>query len=210
MRAKQLNVFLDDLQARQAEHDGKYRRDVLDLSITNRVRHFLFYLVEYNVAFALEREKKQQKRALVDAFIVTLAFANAIEVKLSFSVLQESDFRSRLNECRLRRVKFPLTRARFLILVRKLAYKGAHAFKRGYASILGKLAKDLKERERHPELWREYASLKSLVADLFMLILYEAARHKFDIFKAAEQRRKEQEKNHVPIDPAPIARALLN
>jgi hypothetical protein len=73
-----------ELQWLQLRHDQTYHADILALTTQNRVKHMTLHFAKYVGAIAAtgDDEGLQIERPLVDAFIISLATANALNVNL--------------------------------------------------------------------------------------------------------------------------------
>lgn len=73
------------LQHAQLRHDERYHRDILLLSVSDRMKHFTLHFAKY-VGYLVEaldqNDQDQYKKVLVDAFIIGLASANTLNIDL--------------------------------------------------------------------------------------------------------------------------------
>jgi hypothetical protein len=70
-------------QQLQYEHDLKNHFDILSRSRTDRLKHYGLHFAKYAGRLARgEREKKSRQETLVDAFLVSLSAANALNQAL--------------------------------------------------------------------------------------------------------------------------------
>lgn len=70
-------------QQLQYEHDLKNHFDILSRSRTDRLKHYGLHFAKYAGRFARgQREKKSRQETVVDAFLVSLSAANALNQAL--------------------------------------------------------------------------------------------------------------------------------
>lgn len=73
-----------DLQWTQLAHDERYHKDVVILPLGERIKHMALHMAKY-VGYLAEDERSEPQRVtrvLTDAFIITLATANALNQDL--------------------------------------------------------------------------------------------------------------------------------
>ena len=76
---------LASLQWEQQEHDDIAHRDILALSVQDRVKHMVLHFAKYSGHLAALTETRSTDKlisTLVDTFIICLACANALQFKL--------------------------------------------------------------------------------------------------------------------------------
>ena len=77
---------LSELQLEQQRHDEIAHRDILSLGKQDRVKHMVLHFAKYSGHFASTSESRDDSRfiaTLVDTFIICLACANALNLKLN-------------------------------------------------------------------------------------------------------------------------------
>ncbi|MEQ1790613.1 MAG: hypothetical protein ABL857_09245 [Rickettsiales bacterium] len=73
------------LQVQQQTHDEWAHRDILNLDTHNRLKHMILHFLKYAGKIAIAREnddKHALHTTLIDAFIICLATANALNVSI--------------------------------------------------------------------------------------------------------------------------------
>ncbi len=82
---KSATDILLPLQAQQQAHDEWAHRDILNLDTHNRLKHMILHFLKYAGKIAIARENDDERALhtiLVDAFIICLATANALNVSI--------------------------------------------------------------------------------------------------------------------------------
>ncbi|KPQ24577.1 MAG: hypothetical protein HLUCCA13_08660 [Halomonas sp. HL-48] len=88
---------MKERQQIQYEHDMKNHFDILSLSRLDRLKHYGLHFAKYAGRFARGREEiKSRNDTLVDAFLVALSTANALNQKLPEEVALIGDIPSEL------------------------------------------------------------------------------------------------------------------
>ena len=83
-----------DLQWAQLKHDETYHKDIVLLSIGQRVRHMALHYAKYIAYFfeAIDRhDEKLYRKTVTDAFIIALATANALNQNLGKDLGDQTD-----------------------------------------------------------------------------------------------------------------------
>lgn len=77
-----------DLQWAQLTHDERYHKDIIVLPLGDRVRHMALHMAKYagNIAEIEGDDPQRVARILTDAFVITLATANALNQDLGQEV----------------------------------------------------------------------------------------------------------------------------
>jgi len=91
--ATQLEKELLDLQWAQLEHDELYHKDIVILPAAERMKHFALHFSKYVGYFAESIDSGDSTRfqqTLVDALIITLAFANTLNLDLGRALTQDA------------------------------------------------------------------------------------------------------------------------
>ena len=74
---------LNDLQARQREHDIKSHKDIYYLPNPERIKHFTFHIAKYSGRLAMADESEESfTRTLVDTFIIALSASELLGMNL--------------------------------------------------------------------------------------------------------------------------------
>ncbi|HEV2681021.1 MAG TPA: hypothetical protein VGV14_11015, partial [Rhodanobacter sp.] len=73
-----------DLQWRQFKHDERYHRDILSLSVADRIRHMTLHFSKYAglLTDVCGADDPIVERIIVDCFIIVLASANTLNANL--------------------------------------------------------------------------------------------------------------------------------
>lgn len=82
-----------DLQWVQLKHDEGYHKDILALPVARRIQHMALHNAKYTAYFidAIERQDDDRlKGTLVDAFIIALASANALNQNLGKDLAEQN------------------------------------------------------------------------------------------------------------------------
>jgi len=171
------------LQWRQLKHDENYHKDIALLSIPERVKHMALHCAKY-VGYFFQAEAnddgKRLKQVLIDAFIINLATANALNQDLGTDLGEEFH-----NQKSLMVVG--------LALAAKLNRNGEALWLiRNYAEATGQLAK-LCESWDHMENLSFRSGMKECNSRLFKLVVAEAASLQIDLLAAYSMRIREVE-----------------
>ena len=86
-------LSLRHLQERQLAHDRDYHKDIWILSTADTVKHMALHHAKYVGSLIEAQEKNDTSRIekiIVDAFVIALATANALQQDLAASVPQQS------------------------------------------------------------------------------------------------------------------------
>jgi hypothetical protein len=168
------------LQWAQMRHDELYHKDIVLLSVANRMKHMTLHFAKYvgNVADALDqRDHERLHRALVDAFIISLSSANALNVDLGKELGTEL-VGSNLS---IKEVGLELAK------VGGQRTADDTGFHRRFAHHTGRLAK-ASESLDHLEAYPFRESMKEQVVALFKLLLAEAAIRHLDLNEQSRNR----------------------
>lgn len=81
-----------DLQSQQYKHDMQNHFDIISLSRVDRLKHYGLHFSKYAGRLARgENEKISKKRTAIDAFLVCLSSANALNQKLVCTIDKDSN-----------------------------------------------------------------------------------------------------------------------
>jgi hypothetical protein len=87
LQGSRADLDLDEFQRGQAHHDSACHADVLALPIQDRLKHFVLHFAKYVGGLvelqASTESSLRQRRLLTDAFIICLAMANCLNLRLS-------------------------------------------------------------------------------------------------------------------------------
>jgi hypothetical protein len=182
------------LQWNQLNHDERYHKEIVLLPVADRMKHFALHMAKYVGYFAEALELGGSalfERTLIDAFIISLASANTLNLDLGKALVGEHSAPTES--------------------VGKLGLQLAHqadmeaddrdTFLKRFARCSGRLAKaceSLDHVESHP--FRE--SMLSAVLDLSKLVVAEGALAKLDLVEGARIR-------HQGIEPKSIFHRYL-
>src|SRR5262245_48608359 len=78
--------LITDLQWAQHRHDEAYHRDISILPVATRLKHFALHFAKYVGALVDAKRRRDDAafcRVLTDTFIISLASANAVALKLA-------------------------------------------------------------------------------------------------------------------------------
>jgi len=83
-----------DLQREQFEHDERFHREILRLSIHARLNHMALHYCKYTGQFAIvcaAADNALRSRTITDSFIISLCAANALNLSLSETIADPSE-----------------------------------------------------------------------------------------------------------------------
>jgi len=171
-----------ELQRHQLRHDKDYHPDILCLDTTKRLIHMSLHNAKYASRFVAAHEDGDNvlhQKTLTDAFIISVATANALTYDLRKSVPDEM---SNLDD--------------LVSLGRELAKEqGSNkSFHRRYATKVGQMAKSCESLD-HLESYPFREKLTEANNDIFKLILSDAANKEVDIEKKYRARLSQVEAN---------------
>lgn len=155
------------LQWNQLNHDERYHKEIVRLSVADRMKHFALHMAKYVGYFAEAIDSEDSalfERTLVDALIISLASANTLNLSLGHALSCQAGFESG-----------SLTTLRFK-LANELFPAGADAIRfllelARRSSRLAKACESLDHVEDHP--FRE--TMVSSVVDIFKLLFAETS-----------------------------------
>lgn len=177
------------LQWAQLKHDERYHKDIALLPVSERMKHFALHMAKYvgHIAEAVENgDDALLQRTLVDAFIISLASANTLELDLGKALSNRCDSPTKN--------------------LQKLGVQLASSLQRptGDASWLlrmmgrctGRLAKACESLD-HVEDYPSRATMLDSTRDLFELLLIEASLRGIDLRERAAERTQNIEAKHL-------------
>lgn len=80
---------LCSLQSKQHSHDERYHQDIWCLPYSARIKHMVLHFTKYSGKFLLAEEQQDRHlliATLIDTWIITLASANILNIRLSRSL----------------------------------------------------------------------------------------------------------------------------
>lgn len=178
-----------DLQWSQMRHDELYHKDIVLLSVADRMKHMALHFAKYvgYVADVLDNQDDEKlHRTLVDAFIISLASANALNIDLGKELCLER-IGSNLN---LMDLGLELAKARGQLAADN------NSFHRSFAQYAGRLAKACESID-HLEAYPFRESMKEQVVALFKLLLTEAALRHLDLDEQSGRRLRAVEARSI-------------
>ena len=165
-------AVLFGLQVEQLTHDEGYHKDILNLSLADRVKHMALHGAKYVAYFIDAVEAGDDRRVeavLTDAFIITLATANALNQDLGKAVQPAAGQSADLQSL-----------GRSLSTDLNSRSDGPFSFVKTYARAVGKLAKACESWD-HMEDMPYAATMRASNLDLLKLVLAEAALRSIDL-----------------------------
>lgn len=171
-----------ELQKEQLRHDKDYHPDILSLDTTKRVIHMTLHNAKYASRFVAANEDEDtvlHSNTLTDAFIISVATANALTFDLRRSISDEmSDLKDLVS------VGSELDKT-----------NGSNqTFHRRYAEQVGQMAKACESLD-HLENYPFREKLTEANCNIFKLLLADAASKKIDIVKKYRDRLAQVEAN---------------
>jgi len=174
--------LINELQREQLTHDKDYHPDILSLDTTKRVIHMSLHNAKYAARFVAAHEDSDRvlhRETLTDAFVISVATANALTHDLRKSI---SDEMLNLND--LATVGSEL----------KKAQGSNQSFHRRYSAEVGQMAKACESLD-HLENYPFREKLTEANANIFKLVLSDAADKDVDIVKEYRSRLSQVEAN---------------
>lgn len=174
--------LINELQREQLAHDRDYHPDILSLDTTKRVIHMSLHNAKYAARFVAANEDGDEilhRETLTDACIISVATANALTYDLRKSISE-----SMLNSKDLFTVGLELEKTQ----------SSNQSFHRRYASEVGQMAKACESLD-HLENYPFREKLTEANANIFKLVLGDAANKNIDILKEYRARLSQVEAN---------------
>jgi len=180
---------LSNLQSIQHSHDEKYHQDIWCLPFNARIKHMVLHFAKYTGKFILAEESHDRSllsAILIDTWIITLASANMLNLKLSSSLgLEKAD------EPNLRSVGQSLSTSDFAY------YKDPHQLAvRQLGKITGCMAKACESLD-HMEAFDSRGSLERGVLDVAKLCLAVSTLLDLDFISLVHTRWEEIEARSI-------------
>ncbi|MGO8038232.1 hypothetical protein [Rhizobium leguminosarum] len=170
--------FIYDLQLEQLRHDESFHKDVVILSLADRVKHMALHNGKYVAYFFQATGAERFAAVLTDAFIITLATANTLNQDLGKAVAEEW-----ATICGLGEVPLPQP-------------AGHDAFIRAYAIAAGSLAKACESWD-HLEMAPFNTMMRESNLSLFKLVVGYSAALKIDIVESYRARLRFIERRSI-------------
>ena len=174
--------LINELQREQQAHDKDYHPDILSLDTTKRVIHMSLHNAKYAARFVAAFEDHDEvlhRKTLTDAFIISVATANALTYDLRKSISNEMSNLDDLNALgsELQKVQ------------------GSNlTFHRRYAAQVGQMAKACESLD-HLENYPFREKLTEANNTIFKLLLSDAANKKIDLASEYRARLSQVEAN---------------
>lgn len=179
--------LITDLQWAQHRHDEAYHRDIAILPVATRVKHFALHFAKYVGALVEARRRGDEAaytRLLTDTFIIALAAANAVALKLE-DVAEHYDETDSLIDLGVAIAQSKQRAGGFGDeLVPELAVR------------VGQLAKACESLD-HVEDYPFRPSIQTAVKAIFEIVAVEAAVRQIDLAKASKERLAGVEGKHM-------------
>jgi hypothetical protein len=178
------------IQWEQSKHDELYHKEIVLLPVGDRMKHFALHMAKYAgyLADTVDSEDDPRfERALVDAFIISVAAANTLGLDLGRALARDEGVGGGLGT---------LGEGWAKTLCPEEQDKGGIWFLRQFARCSGRLAKaceSLDHIESHP--FRE--EMRASVLDLFKLVVAEASARRIDLPKEWKERLQSIEAKHL-------------
>lgn len=174
--------LINELQREQLAHDKAYHPDILSLDTTKRVIHMSLHNAKYTAQFVAAHEDHDEvlhRKTLTDAFIISVATANALTYDLRKSIPIEMS-----NLDNLDAVGSAIEKA-----------QGSNqTFHRRYAVQVGQMAKACESLD-HLESYPFREKLTEANNTIFKLLLSDAANKKIDVVSEYRARLSQVEAN---------------
>lgn len=146
------------LQLRQLRHDELYHKDIVRLSVQDRMKHMALHMAKYAGRFCeagITEDGRTTDRDLIDAFIIALASANALNLNLQAALAGQEDVGSDI----------PNSEVRFALR---------------FSGETGRFAKACESLD-HVESFPYREKMAESIANLTLLILSEGERRSLDM-----------------------------
>lgn len=79
---------LNTYQRLQMKHDEIYHHEIVVLNVSQRMNHVVLHLIKYlNLLFSLPVSSSENRRALIDSFIMIVSASNLLGISLARSLL---------------------------------------------------------------------------------------------------------------------------
>lgn len=180
-------LLITDLQWAQHRHDESYHRDIAILPVASRIKHFALHFAKYVGALVDARRGGDEvafSRLLTDAFIISLAAANAVALRLE-------DVAKRYRE------SGSLIDLGLAIAVSKERPAGyGDELVPELALRVGQLAKACESLD-HVEDYPFRPAMQEAVIAIFEIVTVEAAMRQIDLAKTSKDRLAGVERKHM-------------
>lgn len=177
------------LQWAQLRHDQFYHSDIVVLPVGQRMKHFALHMAKYvgRIAEALENgDDALLQRALVDAFIISLASANTLKLDLRKTLSNRCDSSIKNLQKLGAKLASDLERTK----------RDANWLLRTIGRYTGRLAKACESLD-HVEDYPFRATMVDSTRDLFEVVLAEASFRGVDLSEEATARLHTIEANYM-------------
>jgi hypothetical protein len=175
------------LQWNQLNHDERYHKDIVRLAVADRMKHFALHVAKYVGYFAEAIDSEDSalfERTLVDAFIISLASANTLNLDLGHALSGQAVAGS-LATLRVElAAKFFPSGADAMRFLKELARR---------SSRLAKACESLDHVESYP--FRE--AMLSSVIDIFKLLFAESSVLGVDLVEKMKSRFQDTEPKNI-------------
>jgi hypothetical protein len=171
---------LRSLQLAQLKHDERYHKDIALLPVGERMKHFALHMAKYvgHIAEAMENgDDDLLQRTLVDAFIISLASANTLQLDLGKALSSHCDSSTKNLE------KLGVQ----LAMTLKRPNGDANWLLRTMGRHTGRLAKACESLD-HVEDYPFRATMLDSTRELFKVVLVGASLRGIDLLEEAAER----------------------
>lgn len=180
---------LCNLQLRQHVHDEKYHQDIWCLPYNARIKHMVLHFAKYAGKFVLAEERQDKHlltSTLVDTWIIALASANILNIRLSHSLGLDDQDAVDLYELgdRLEKSEIPISNDPYRLAFRELT------------KTAGYMAKACESMD-HGEAFDSRGTLERGVIHVAKLSLALAHSLHIDLFPRVQKRWKEVEAKSI-------------
>lgn len=174
-----------DLQWQQLTHDERYHRDILSLSVPNRIRHMTLHFSKYaGLLVDIEAEDTATiDRVIVDCFIIALASANTLSLDLQRVLCMERLSLSEFGEMSAKALARPVSREYSWFLQRLVQHTG-------------RMAKACESLD-HLENVAFHEMLANNVVSITRIVLAEAASRSKDLKQLMRDRLDKVERKNL-------------
>lgn len=180
---------LSNLQSLQHTHDENYHQDIWCLPFNARIKHMVLHFAKYTGKFLLAEENQDASLfgpTVVDAWIITLASANMLNLKLASALDLDSATKADLLSVgqALLASHFASARNPYLLAIHEIG------------KITGRMAKACESLD-HMEAFDSRETLERGALDMAKLCLALAASLDFDLIPLVHARWKEVESKSI-------------
>ena len=170
-----------ELQCEQRNHDQRNHIDIYTLPLFDKMNHYLLHFTKYAARLVLKRSEEETlnelKRTYIDAFLISLAAANALNLDLDI-------------ELRKRFKKVPGNIDGFVNSNNKMSSKELREYSKNILIIASGSMADTMEKRDHLDDKDSKSILQDNILKIIQMLLYGSHQIGLDLVEATLNRRR--------------------